>query len=67
MKDSDCTLQKAKQLKYDILFGKWSDCKHCAVASCGIAGNHYLCDNEKSGQYGILMPICSEECSGFEK
>lgn len=60
-------LGKATKLKHDILFGKWSECKHCVTVSCGVVGKHYSCDNKDSRQYGILMPMCSEQCIGFEK
>lgn len=58
---------KARKLKHDILFQKGSECKHSVAVSCGVVGNHYSCSNKVSRQYGILMPMCSEQCFGFEK
>lgn len=60
-------LGKSRKPRHDILFEKWSECKHCVAVSCGVVGNHYSCSNKVSRQYGILMPMCSEQCIGFEK
>ena len=57
---------KAKKLK-GLSDETLNGCKHYIAVSAGVMGKHSRCMNEKSAYYGTEMPICGEECCGFEK
>lgn len=60
---------RAKKMKRDLRFGfKPTDCKHCYVASAGVAGAHYSCSCKESKMYCYYpLIMCPENCQFYEK
>lgn len=58
-------LKSAKKSPFDL---KPSDCKHCYVASAGVAGAHYSCDCEKCKMYcSYPLVMCPSDCEYYER